>query len=172
LCAVFTFTTLFGCAPIIESTRPSTISAKPASTESAVVTVTGVPSVLNSSDYNEMSTEISRAIVGKFGSKGIPTVAVEDQASGGKKKHGVKVLVTLQDYHRVSQGMRIGFGIMTGNAYINGTVELLDLQTGERLARQDINTSSSAWQGVFGSTTSKQVKVFADEVYKMLNSRG
>jgi hypothetical protein len=162
---------LVGCAPIVETTRPSSASptAKAASTQSAVVTITGTPSIKNDRDFNTISSELRTALIGRLGAQGISALPAEG-AETGEKKPGLKVLVTLHDYHYVSQGMRIGFGAMAGNSYINGVAEILDGQTGARLAQQTINTSSSAWHGVFGAAIGKQIETFADEVSKMAAS--
>jgi hypothetical protein len=166
-----TLSALVGCAPIVETTRPSSASptAKAASTQSAVITITGTPSIKSDRDFNIISSELRTALIGRLGSQGITALPGEGTETGDKKP-GIRVLVTLHDYHYVSQGMRIGFGVMAGNSYINGVAEILDRQTGARLAQQTINTSSSAWHGVFGAAIGKQIETFADEVSKVVMS--
>ncbi|HUL19452.1 MAG TPA: hypothetical protein VLV29_09320, partial [Steroidobacteraceae bacterium] len=77
---------------------------------------------------------------------------------------GTLVVVDVVDYHYVSTGARIAFGIMTGNAYINAKVTFRDLQTGDVRASKSYDTKSSAWEGVFSGMTTKQVRAMCHEL--------
>ena len=52
----------------------------------------------------------------------------------------------------------------TGNAFIKAKVRYLDLATGRSFGEEAIDTSSSAWQGIFAPMTDKQLAAIAKEV--------
>jgi hypothetical protein len=53
---------------------------------------------------------------------------------------------------------------MTGNAFIDAKVEFRDLASGNLYGERSFNTTSSAWEGIFASTTPKQIYALADEI--------
>ena len=50
-------------------------------------------------------------------------------------KHGriESEFADVNDYRYLSSGARFGFGVMTGNAYVDADIRLRDLKTGEPL---------------------------------------
>jgi hypothetical protein len=81
---------------------------------------------------------------------------------------GTMLAVHVNDYRMVGIGARLFFGVMTGNAYIDAKIRFSDLQTGKPFGEQDYNTSSSAWEGVFGKMTLQQVDAIAGGVFRGL----
>jgi hypothetical protein len=79
---------------------------------------------------------------------------------------GTMLTVYVNDYRMVGIGSRIFLGVMTGNAYINARLAYGDLKTGKPFGTQNINTSSSAWDGVFGKMTPQQVDLIASGVFR------
>jgi hypothetical protein len=77
---------------------------------------------------------------------------------------GILIIVNVVDYHAVSQGSRIMFGAMTGNAFINAEVTFRDLKSGAVRSAKHYDTTSSAWQGVFAGVTNKQVPAMCHEI--------
>ncbi len=77
---------------------------------------------------------------------------------------GTLVVVRVKDYKHVGVAARVMLGIMAGSAFIESKVEYRDLGTGQLWGERTYNTSSSAWQGVFGSATPKQIYALADEI--------
>jgi len=77
---------------------------------------------------------------------------------------GALVVVNVVDYHYVSIGARVMFGVMTGNAFINAQVGFRDLKTGETWSTKTYDTKSSAWNGVFAAMTTKQVRAMCHEI--------
>jgi hypothetical protein len=60
--------------------------------------------------------------------------------------------------------MRYGFGVMTGNAFVQARVSFRDLKTGDSWGERSYDTSSTAWQGVFSAMTDKQVRAICKEI--------
>jgi hypothetical protein len=77
----------------------------------------------------------------------------------------------VNDYRWVSTGARIGFGVFTGNAFVDAKIRFLDLKTGQPFGEQSINTSSSTMQGVFSAMTDKQLQAIAKEIVADINPR-
>jgi hypothetical protein len=77
---------------------------------------------------------------------------------------GTLMIVKVHDYRHVGIGARVAFGIFTGNAFIDASVELQDLGTGTSFSEHQYNTSSSAGHGVFAAVTPKQIYAITDEV--------
>ena len=84
---------------------------------------------------------------------------------------GTLLVVNINDYRYLTPGARYGFGVMTGNAFIDSSVEYRDLKTGAVLGEKRFNTTSSAWQGVFSPMTDKQVQAIATEIAGEIKGR-
>jgi hypothetical protein len=78
---------------------------------------------------------------------------------------GILLAVHVHDYRYLTSGARYGFGVMTGNAYIEAKFTFNDLATGARFGERPYSTSSSAWEGVFSAMTDKQVDAIAVAVF-------
>ena len=84
---------------------------------------------------------------------------------------GTLVVVQVDDYRYLSPGARYGFGVMTGNAYINSKVRFADLRTGATYGERTYNTSSSAWEGIFSAMTGKQIEAICREIVTAIRGR-
>jgi hypothetical protein len=169
---------LTGCAATVDRTSSNgTSTAAPtqpvteaSASKNVLLNVTGSKEIMAAKDFQIIADEIQRGITEKL----TPVGATLKMQSGNAAATapGTQVVVTVIDYRYVSTGMRYGFGIMTGNAYINAKIELFDLQTGKKLTEQAFNTSSSAFQGIFSAMTAKQVDAMGDEVLALVRPRG
>ena len=84
---------------------------------------------------------------------------------------GTLLTVYVNDYRMVGIGARIFLGVFTGNAYIDAKAIFTDLATGkESFGEQAINTTSSAWSGVFAKMTPQQVDAIATQVFAVLKT--
>jgi hypothetical protein len=93
----------------------------------------------------------------------------EPHASG---QPGTLVAIYVNDYRYISPGARYGFGIMTGNAFVDAKAKFSDLGSGRALGERSYNTSSSAWQGVFSPMTAKQIEAICKEIVGEITSGG
>ena len=89
-----------------------------------------------------------------------------DAASGT-----VLVKMTVNDYRYLTPGARFGFGIMTGNAFIDADAEFTLFPTRKTIGTRKYSTSSSAWQGVFSAMTDKQVLAISNEIVQELTKK-
>lgn len=86
-------------------------------------------------------------------------------------EQGTFVVVDVNDYRYLSAGARYGFGVMTGNAYIDADAEFYVVPEMQKAGSRKYSTSSTAWQGVFSAMTSKQVEAIADQMLNDIDSR-
>lgn len=84
---------------------------------------------------------------------------------------GTLVVVDVSDYRYLSAGARYGFGVMTGNAYIDADAEFYVVPEMQNAGSRKYATSSTAWQGIFSAMTSKQVEAIAEQMLKDIDSR-
>ncbi|WP_149194536.1 hypothetical protein [Luteimonas suaedae] len=86
-------------------------------------------------------------------------------------EQGTLAVVDINDYRYLSQGARYGFGVMTGNAYVDADVQFYVVPETRLVGTRNYATSSTAWQGVFSAMTSKQVAAITDKMLKAIDSR-
>jgi hypothetical protein len=67
------------------------------------------------------------------------------------------VRVKVNDFRYMSTAKRFLMGVLAGNAYLDLDVEYVQLPGMQVLSTKKINTSSSAWEGIFSAVTPKQV---------------
>jgi hypothetical protein len=169
-----------GCAATVQksgsnsSATPTSATAEPVvsavSSKNVYVQITAPSTIASANDYSQIKSELSVALMSKLSSEGAK-VTFEDAAKPISSAVGTRVLMTVKDYRIVSTGARIMLGIMMGRSFIDSNVEIFDLENGKRLAETDMNTSSSAWQGVLATTTSAQAEAIANEVTAMIKPR-
>jgi hypothetical protein len=71
---------------------------------------------------------------------------------------GALLAMYVNDFRYISTGMRIGIGIMSGNAFIDANTKFLDLQTGAVWGERPYMTKSSAMEGIGSAMTAKQAQ--------------
>jgi hypothetical protein len=100
-------------------------------------------------------------------------IAFESQEGPAKPtgEPGTLLSIYVDDYRYLSPGARYGFGVMTGNAYIEAVLTFADLATGTRFGVQTYNTSSSAWEGVLSAMTEKQIDAIVTEIARDMRRR-
>jgi hypothetical protein len=159
---------LAGCAATVHKnpTAGATQARVPAaSNNNILLNISGEPRCTNANDWAGFRGAWRDAIAAEASAQAIP-FAMQDGPVQPTGANGTLVAVHINDYHWVSNGARYGFGIMTGNAYIQAKVRYLDLKTGQVFGEEDINTSSTAWQGIFSAMTDKQLAAVAKETVK------
>lgn len=165
---------LAGCAATVVKTPAggsSTSMRIPVESASRIVlNVSGVPEITRSSDWQRLRSDWSSAVFGQASTAQIP-LAVQEGPPKPTGETGTLLAVTVKDYRYVSTGARIGLGIMTGNAFVDANVKFINLKTGELFGEQQINTSSSAWQGVFSALLDDQLKAIAKELVDDVKAR-
>jgi hypothetical protein len=145
------------------------VSIPVASARKLVVVMTGPKNVVESKDWPEMKREWRETFAEHAKGAGIAYSFVES-APPPSAEEGTLLLVNVADYRIVSIGMRILFGVMTGNAFIDAQVAFTNLRDGSKFGEQQYNTSSSAWGGIFAKVTPQQVDQIATGVFAELKA--
>lgn len=131
-----------------------------------MLTLTGAKTVTEAKDWPAFKQEWRDTFAEHAKGAGVNFAFAETDAPQPPAEGGTLVQVTVNDYRMVGIGSRIFLGVMTGNAYIDARMRFSDLRTGTTFGEQQINTSSSAWGGVFAKVTPQQVDAIAADVFK------
>lgn len=152
------------------SPRIATPVAIPAASARKVVMVmTGSKQVVEAKDWADFKKEWRDTFADHAKAAKIDFTFVEGDVAP-RAEDGTIVLVNVADYRIVGIGMRIMFGIMTGNAYIDAKVKYANLRDGTVFGEQQFNTTSSAGAGIFAKVTPQQVDQIGTEVFRDLKA--
>ncbi|NML18540.1 hypothetical protein [Azohydromonas caseinilytica] len=154
---------LSGCAANVVKSGNNDIRVPPEAAKKIVLSVSGAPTVTGSADWAPFRGELRNAFANEAEAAGI-AFTMGDGTVKPTGEAGTLLSVQVNDYRYLSTGARYGLGIMTGNAFVNANVRYLDLKTGRSFGEQTVNTSSTAWQGVFSAMTDKQLQAIAHDV--------
>lgn len=160
---------LTGCAASVQkSSAGMPLKTTSDSSRHIAMNVTGPHT--ESGDWEQLKGEWRAAMKSAAASIGAKFSAQEGkpQPTG---ELGTLVVVNVNDYRYLSPGARYGFGVMTGNAYVDSTVQFMDLKTGALLGERKYNTSSTAWQGIFSAMTEKQIQAITSEIANEIKAK-
>jgi hypothetical protein len=168
---------LSGCATKVDKGVPSSsasataprapsqpITVPAASAKKVVLAMSGPKNVVEARDWAGFKEEWRATFADHAKSAGI-TFSMQADGAKPTPADGTLLTVFINDYRMVGIGSRIFLGVMTGNAYIDAKVQFSNLNSGESFGTQTYNTTSSAWEGVFGKMTPQQVDAIAAEVF-------
>lgn len=163
-------TLLAGCAATVRHPAGNdSAAAIPAdAARNIVMNITGSPTATGAGDWPAFKEAWREAMAAAAGARGAGFTLQEGavQPTGAP---GTLVVVDVHDYRYLSATTRFFLGVLTGNAYVDATVKLVNLQTGTTLSERPYNTSSTAWQGAFSAMTARQLRAIADEVVAEIN---
>lgn len=168
------FATLFaGCAATVQ--RPAgegaaSLQVPAAATKRVALLVRPAPALPKSADWELFRAEWRTALSSAAATAGKQFDYYEAQP-GATATPGTLVVVTVNDYRYLSPGARYGFGVLTGNAYIDAEARFFELPSQRELGARKYATSSSAWEGIFSAMTDKQVQAIAAEMIKEIDRR-
>lgn len=162
---------LAGCAAQVTRSgagADAKVAIPPQSRARLVLNVAGAtPEVAKSPDWEAFRGEWRSAFQTEAEAAGVAFVW-QDGPVKPLAEAGTLLAVRVVDYRYLSSGARYGLGVMTGNAYVNAQMRFLSLADGRPFGEQTVNTSSTAWQGIFSAMTGKQVQAIAADVMKDL----
>lgn len=163
---------LAGCAANVVKSGPAA-GAAPIPAESAkriVLVMSGTPAVRQSQDWEPFKGEWRAAFAAEAAAAGI-AFSSQDGDAKPSGEAGTLLAVNVNDYRYLSTGARYGLGVFSGNAFVDAKVRFIDLRSGRLFGEQSVNTSSSAWQGIFSAMTSKQVEAIAKDIVGEIKPR-
>lgn len=154
---------LAACAATV--TKPSgQAQIQPAtSVRTLVLLITGNSAVQSSANWHTFRAEWRTAFEAAAGARGLSTSYIEAEPSD-LPSGTVLVRIAINRYRYLSPGVRFGFGVMTGNAFIDADVAFVEFPGAKQIGTRKFSTSSSAWEGIFSAMTNKQVRAISDEI--------
>lgn len=162
--------TVTGCAANVHKNAidGNALNIAPDQSKRIVMRVTGSAPSLSSPDWERLGREWRKAVGIVGGRTGID-YALQNNAEASAPPDpngppGVLAIVDVKKFRFVAPGARYGFGVMTGNAYLQTQVQFADLRTGAPLGTRSYDTSSTAWEGIFSATTDRQVEAVCQEI--------
>jgi hypothetical protein len=162
---------LCGCAATVKRDDASaSIKVGSDAAKSVVLNMTGSADSTESKDWEPFKGLWRQALKEETAAMGASFTAQEGDAKSTGEP-GTLLVVDIADYRYLSTGMRYGFGVMTGNAYVIARVSFRDLKTGESWGERNYDTSSTAWQGIFSAMTDKQVHAICKQIVADLSQR-
>lgn len=172
LLLLFLCIALSGCAATVQrpATQVESLGIPVSATSSIYLHVKGAPDLAPSQDWEAFRGEWRAAMAADAAAAGRQFVYL-DTVPASFDQAGTLVVVEINDYRYLSTGARYGFGVMTGNAYIDAEAEYYVLPGKRLVGSRDYATSSSAWQGVFSAMTSKQVAAITAQMLQEIDSR-
>lgn len=164
---------LTGCAATVN--KPTAVDAPPLripaeASKHVVMNITGSKVATESKDWEPLKGEWRSAMKAATDAAGM---RFTEQTGNPRptSEAGTLVVVHVNDYRYLSAGARYGFGIMTGNAYIDSKVRFADLKSNATYGERTYNTSSTAWQGIFSAMTGKQIEAICKEIVTEISAR-
>jgi len=160
-----------GCAATVG--RPTTEQRPLASSgppKTVALLITGSPAIQASADWHTFRAEWRTAFASAASAAGLQFAYLEVE-SGEQPPGTVLARVSVSDYRYLTSGARYGFGVMTGNAYINADAEFLEFPGGKSIGTRKYSTSSSAWEGIFSAMTDKQVVAISNAMVQDLKGK-
>ena len=155
---------LTGCAATVKKADNATpVKVGAGATKMLVLNMTGSKDSTESTDWEPFKGLWRQALKEDAVTLGAPFSAQEGEPQSTGQA-GTLIVVDVADFRYLSTGMRYGFGIMTGNAYVQAKVSFRDLKTGETWDERHYDTTSTAWQGIFSAMTEKQVRAICKEI--------
>lgn len=85
--------------------------------------------------------------------------------------HGTLIAIYINDYRFIHAAARVLFGIMTGNAFIQGSASIYEYPGRQGRGTVPLNVSSSAWGGVASAMTGRQVATLTSDIFGQINRR-
>jgi hypothetical protein len=163
---------LSGCAATVNkaSSTQSTLSAPSAATTKVALVISGNATIQASSDWQTFRAEWRTAFNSAATTAGLAFAYFESEPTD-QPVGTTLVKVSVNEYRYLTPGARFGFGIMTGNAFIDADAEFIELPTKRLLGTRKYATSSSAWQGVFSAMTDKQVSALSTEMVQEIKPK-
>lgn len=161
-----------GCAATVQTPtteqRPLTGTAMP---KTAALLITASPGIQSSADWQTFRAEWRTAFANAASARGIQ-FAYLDAESAEQPPGTVLARVSVKDYRYLTSGARYGFGIMTGNAYVNADAQFFEFPGGKSIGTRYYATTSSAWEGVFSAMTDKQLMAISNAMLKDMMGNG
>lgn len=160
--------TLAGCAVRMEGAenqKPIAVGA--AADKKVVLAVDGSDLATRADSWPKMKDAFHEGCQEEARSAGLQ-LEFQDGTARPTVEPGTLLALYVNDFRYISTGMRLGIGIMSGNAFIDANTKFLDLQTGTLWGERPYATKSSAMEGVGSAMTARQAQAICKNMFDVV----
>jgi len=159
---------LTGCAVRMEGAENhKPIAVGPAAAKKVVVGIDGDQLATGADSWPKMKEAFHEGCREEAKTAGLQ-LDFQDGAARPTGDPGTLLALYVNDFRYISTGMRLGIGIMSGNAYINANTKFMDLQTGSLWGERPYTTESSAMEGVGSAMTARQAQAICKNMFDVV----
>jgi len=156
---IFLVLFISGCAANIKEVVYKPINKDEKAQKAAVfLDISHAKYVSNSKDLTNSMNELGQLI-----SKKLTVVK-------NKSKSDLAVNISIENFRYVSGFGRFMAGVMVGDAELKLKVKLIELSSGNIIGESVFDTESEFSEGIFGATTSRQLKAMAIKITEYINT--
>jgi hypothetical protein len=163
---------LTGCAVNMQTAgndKPVTVGT--AAAKKVVLGVDGSAVAKSSDSWSSLAEALQEGCKEEASSAGLP-IEFQQGAARATGEAGTLLALYVNDFRYVSTGMRLGLGVMTGNAFIDANAKFLDLNSGAVWGERPYATKSSAWEGIGSAMTAKQAQAICKNMIDVVRGSG
>ncbi len=159
---------LSGCAVRMENAenhKPIAVGA--AAAKKVVLGIDGSDVATRADSWPKMKEAFHEGCQEEARSAGLQ-LNFQDGAARPMGEPGTLLALYVNDFRYISTGMRLGIGIMSGNAFIDANTKFLDLQTGALWGERPYTTESSAMEGIGSAMTARQAQAICKNMFDVV----
>lgn len=163
---------LTGCAVHMEGAENhKPIPVGPAAAKKVVLGIDGSDIATRADSWPKMKDAFHEGCQEEAQTAGLQ-LDFQDGAARPTGEPGTLLALYVNDFRYISTGMRLGIGIMSGNAFIYANTRFLDLQTGALWGERPYTTESSAMEGIGSAMTAKQAQAICKNMFDAIRGTG
>lgn len=149
---------LTGCAVRMEGAENhKPIAVGPTAAQKLVLSIDGSATATGADSWASLTSAFQEGCKEEATTAGVP-IEFQTGAARPTGEPGALLAMHVNDFRYISTGMRLGIGVMSGNAFIDAKTKFLDLQSGAVWGERPYMTKSSAMEGIGSAMTAKQAQ--------------
>ena len=159
---------LTGCAVRMqgaENHKP--IAVGPAAVKKLVLGIDGSAVAKGADSWASLTSAVQEGCKEEATIAGVK-IEFQNGAARPTGEPGALLAMHVNDFRYISTGMRLGIGIMSGNAFIDATTKFQDLQNGTVWGERPYMTKSSAMEGIGSAMTAKQAQAICKNMIEVV----
>lgn len=163
---------LSGCAVRMEGAENhKPIAVGPTASQKLVLSIDGSATATGADSWSSLTSAFHEGCKEEATIAGMP-IEFQTGAARPTGEPGALLAMHVNDFRYISTGMRLGIGIMSGNAFIDANTKFLDLQNGAVWGERPYMTMSSAMEGIGSAMTAKQAQAICKNMIDVVRGTG
>jgi hypothetical protein len=149
---------LTGCAVRMqgaENQKPIVVG--PGAAKKVVLGIAGSQTATEADSWSSLTEAFQEGCREEATAAGVQ-IDFQQGAARATGEQGTLLSMYVNDFRYISTGMRLGIGVMSGNAFIDASTKFMDLNDGTVWGERPYTTKSSAWEGIGSAMTAKQAQ--------------